>query len=132
MLVQEDQYDDDKCEADTEGIVDNVFSVIDAVIKKKINYIVIAEEIISLFQEGKNALKVCRSYESVYEGIADEYVKRFNVPNPAGCKTELGTAYGIVSQVVTDVKAKSWISLVADGLAIVNESTKLMTMCKPE
>ena len=92
----------------------------------------IVEAVESLFGEGTDAFQNCRNMENVYDGLVDEYVKRFNVPNPAGCKTELGTAYGIVSQVVTDVKAKSWISLVADGLAIVNESTKLMTMCKPE
>ena len=131
MLVQEDQYDDDKCEADTEGIVDNVFSVIDAVIKKKINYIVIAEEIISLFQEGKNALKVCRSYESVYEGIAVEYVKHFTVAQPVACQQDLSMIPTFVKSLAFDIKSKNWVAVIEDVLDFGTDVIVTYKECVP-
>jgi hypothetical protein len=123
-------YLEDACEETAKDMMDQVFDVVDMLIKGDIDAAKLLEDAEKAYQDFQN-LANCSNIEDFVDAAAEEFVERVKVNNATLCVSDVDGLYTDVMAVVTDFKDGNETKLLLDLTKLLSALTQAKTDCTP-
>jgi hypothetical protein len=120
----------DACEETAEDMMDQVFDVVDMLVKGDVDPTKLIEDATKAYQDLQN-LGNCSNIEDFVDAAAQEFVKRVKVNNATSCVTDIDSLYTDAMAVVADVKNGDETKLLLDLTKAYQGAMQAKTDCTP-
>jgi len=120
----------DACEETAKDMMDQVFDVVDMLIKGDIDPAKLLEDAEKAYQD-VTQLGNCSNIEDFVDAAAEEFVERVKVNNATLCVSDIDGLYTDVMAVATDLKNGDETKLLLDATKLFSALQKSKTDCTP-